>query len=85
MKIHAYQFHKTGGPEVLKWEEIDLPAPGRGEVLIRHTAIGFNFVDTYFRSGTFPVRSLPAGIGTEGVGVIEAAGPGVTEVKPSEE
>ncbi|MBL8716012.1 MAG: quinone oxidoreductase [Myxococcales bacterium] len=69
----AVRFHETGGPEVLRLEQITVPAPGPGEVLLRHEAIGVNFIDTYHRTGLYPVP-LPSGIGVEGAGVIEAAG-----------
>ena len=76
---HAIRFHQTGGPEVLRWEEVDVGDPGPGEVRVRHIAVGLNFADTYFRSGLYPVQ-LPAGIGVEGSGVVEAVGSGVTHV-----
>jgi NADPH2:quinone reductase len=74
--MKAIRFARTGGPEVLALEDIDLP-PRAGEVRVRHTAIGVNFIDTYQRSGLYPV-SLPSGIGLEGAGVVEAVGEGVT-------
>jgi NADPH2:quinone reductase len=73
----AIRFHSIGGPEVLRWESIEVGDPGPGEVRIRHVAVGLNFADTYFRSGLYP-SSLPAGMGVEAAGVIEAVGPGVT-------
>ena len=73
----AVRFHETGGPEVLRVEEVTVGDPGVGEVRIRHEAVGCNFADTYFRSGYYPAQ-LPAGIGVEGAGVIEAVGEGVT-------
>jgi NADPH2:quinone reductase len=76
---HAVRFHETGGPDVLKWEEVIVGDPGPGEVRIRHEAVGLNFADTYFRSGLYPVR-LPDGIGVEAAGVVEAVGEGVTDV-----
>jgi NADPH2:quinone reductase len=79
MKTNAIRFHKYGGPEVLKWEEIELPEPGAGEARIRHTAVGLNLIDTYHRSGLYPLE-LPSGLGSEGAGVVEAVGPGVTDV-----
>lgn len=72
-KTRAITFQQTGGPDVLKWSSIDLPEPGPGEVRIRHTAIGLNFIDTYHRSGLYPMP-LPAVPGIEGVGIIEATG-----------
>jgi NADPH:quinone reductase-like Zn-dependent oxidoreductase len=77
---HAIRFHKTGGPTVLVWEEVQVGKPGPGEVLIRHTAVGLNFVDIYIRSGLYPVP-LPSGIGTEAAGRVEEIGPGVTAVQ----
>jgi len=74
----AIRIKSHGGPEVMQWEKVDVPAPGPGEALIRHTAIGLNFVDTYYRSGLYPLP-LPAILGSEGMGVIEAVGPGVSE------
>lgn len=77
--VKAMRMHKVGGPEVLTWEDVDVPAPKQGEALIRHTAVGLNYIDTYHRSGLYPVP-MPAIIGSEGAGVVEAVGPGVTEV-----
>ncbi|MFP3501784.1 quinone oxidoreductase family protein [Burkholderia sp. SIMBA_062] len=76
---HAVRFHETGGPDVLRWEEVDVGEPGPGQVRLRHEAVGLNFADTYFRSGLYPV-ALPAGIGVEAAGVVEAVGPDVTNV-----
>ena len=76
----AVRFHKTGGPEVLQLDEVAVPEPGQGQALVRHTAVGVNFIDTYQRSGLYPVP-LPSGTGNEGAGVVEAVGPGVTAVK----
>ena len=70
-------FETTGGPEVIQWREVDLPAPGPGEVQLRHEAVGLNYIDTYFRTGLYPAK-LPAGLGFEAAGVIEALGDGVT-------
>ena len=77
---HAIRIHQTGGPEVLRWEEVDVPAPAAGEATVRHHAVGLNFIDTYHRTGFYPLP-LPSGIGLEGAGVVEAVGDGVTEVK----
>ena len=68
---------KTGGPEVIQWAGRDLPPPGPGEVRMRQTAVGLNFIDTYHRSGLYPVP-LPSGLGSEAAGVVEAGGEGVT-------
>lgn len=76
----AVRFHKTGGPDVLVYEDVQVGDPGPGQARIRHTAIGLNFIDTYHRSGLYPLP-LPSGVGSEGAGVVEAAGPGVTHVK----
>jgi NADPH:quinone reductase len=76
---YAIRFHQAGGPEVLRWEEVAVGAPGPGQVRIRHDAVGINFADTYFRTGLYPV-SLPAGMGVEAAGAVEAVGEGVTNV-----
>ncbi|MBK7461898.1 MAG: quinone oxidoreductase [Betaproteobacteria bacterium] len=77
---HAIRIHQTGGPEVLCWEAVVVPAPAAGEATVRHHAVGLNFIDTYHRTGLYPLP-LPSGIGLEGAGVVEAVGEGVTEVK----
>jgi NADPH:quinone reductase len=77
--IKAIRFSETGGPEVMKLEGIDVPPPGPGEVRIRQTAIGLNYIDTYHRSGLYAVP-MPSGIGLEGAGVVEELGQGVTTV-----
>jgi len=81
MKTTAYavRFHQTGGPEVLRLEEMEVGDPGPGQVRLRHAAVGLNFADTYFRTGLYPVP-LPAGIGVEAAGVVDAVGDGVTNV-----
>ena len=79
MKSKAIRIYEFGGPDVLRWEEVDVPDPGEGEVQIRHTAIGLNFIDTYHRTGLYPV-DLPTGLGSEATGIVEAVGPGVTGV-----
>jgi NADPH2:quinone reductase len=78
--VHAIRIHKTGGPEVLAWEDVEIGKPGPGQVHLRQTAVGLNYVDTYFRSGGYPAP-LPSGLGTEAAGIVEEVGPGVTEVK----
>lgn len=80
---HAIVIHETGGPDVLKWEEITVGEPGPGEVRIKQTAIGLNFIDCYHRSGLYPL-SLPAPIGMEAAGVIDAVGAGVDEFAPGD-
>lgn len=72
----AISIERTGGPEVMTWVNRDLPEPGAGEVRMRNTAVGLNFIDVYHRSGVYPVK-LPSGLGTEAVGVVEALGAGV--------
>ncbi|XDO64477.1 alcohol dehydrogenase catalytic domain-containing protein [Streptomyces sp. RLB1-33] len=76
---HAIRFKEAGGPEVLRLQEVVVGDPGPGEVLIRHEAVGLNFADTYFRSGLYPAP-LPAGLGVEAAGVVQAVGEGVTQV-----
>ena len=77
---HAIRFSKTGGPEVLQWEEVNVPQPGANEALVRHKAVGLNYIDTYHRTGLYPMP-MPSGIGLEAAGVVEAVGAGVTELK----
>ena len=77
---HAIRIHRTGGPEVLQWEAVDVPSPAPGEVRVRHAAVGLNFIDTYHRTGLYPLP-LPAGIGLEGAGTVEALGEGVSELQ----
>jgi NADPH2:quinone reductase len=80
---HAIRIHKTGGPEVLTWEEVNVGEPGPGEARVRHNVIGVNYIDTYHRGGLYKVP-LPSGIGNEAAGVVEAVGPGVDWVKPGD-
>lgn len=75
----AIRMHRTGGPEVLQTEQIEVGDPGPGQVRLRHAAVGLNYADTYFRNGTYPMP-LPAGMGVEAAGVVEAIGEGVTNV-----
>ncbi|MGI9309559.1 MAG: quinone oxidoreductase family protein [Gammaproteobacteria bacterium] len=82
-KIQAIRIDKFGGPEVMDWREIEVAEPGPGEVLLRHTAVGLNFIDTYHRSGLYPLE-LPSGLGTEAAGVVEACGPDVDHFKPGD-
>ncbi|MDJ0926460.1 MAG: quinone oxidoreductase [Gammaproteobacteria bacterium] len=79
----AIQIDEFGGPEQLKWREVPVPEASAGEVLVRHTAIGLNFIDTYHRSGLYPLE-LPAGLGTEAAGVVEAVGAGVDTLQPGD-
>jgi len=75
----AIRFHQTGGPEVLRWEEIEVRDPEPGEVRLRNTAVGLNYRDIYLRKGMHPIAAFPSGLGIESAGVIEALGPGVTD------
>ena len=80
----AIRIHQNGGPDVLRWEDVDVPPPGPGQVLLRHTAVGLNYADVNLRNGTFYIHttlSLPAILGNEGAGVVEGLGPGVGNVK----
>ncbi|MER6020886.1 quinone oxidoreductase family protein [Streptomyces anulatus] len=77
---HAIRFYEPGPPEVMRWESTEVADPGPGEVRIRHSAVGLNFADTYFRTGLYPAE-LPAGLGVEAAGTVEAAGPGVTDYR----
>jgi NADPH2:quinone reductase len=77
---NAVRIHEVGGPEVLRYEPVDVPAPGPGEARIRQTAVGVNYIDTYHRSGLYPLP-LPSGLGAEAAGVVEALGSGVDYLK----
>jgi NADPH2:quinone reductase len=79
----AIRIHQTGGPEVMSWEEVTLAAPGPGEALVRHHYVGVNFVDVYHRRGVYKLP-LPSGLGSEAAGVVEAVGPGVSELRPGD-
>tara|TARA_R110002020_G_scaffold15611_64_gene55955 strand:+ start:1947 stop:2921 length:975 start_codon:yes stop_codon:yes gene_type:complete len=81
---HAIVVHKVGGPDVLSWEEVEVGEPGPGQARIRHTAVGLNFIDTYFRTGLYKAPSLPFIPGNEGAGVVEAVGEGVELVAPGD-
>ena len=80
MKTRAIRIHKTGGPDVLQFEEIDLPELSAGDIRVRNKAVGLNFIETYFRSGLYPVK-LPFTLGSEAAGIVDAVGEGVTNVK----
>ncbi|WP_207455723.1 quinone oxidoreductase [Azospirillum sp. SYSU D00513] len=82
--VHAIRIHEHGGPEVMRWEEVALADPGPGEVRLRQTAVGLNYIDTYHRSGLYKLPQMPAILGTEGTGVVEAVGPDVTTLKPGD-
>lgn len=77
----AILIYQQGGPEQMRWEDVDVPPPGPGEALLRQTAVGLNFIDVYQRSGVYPLPKFPTSLGSEGAGVVEAIGPGVHEVK----
>lgn len=81
--VQAIRFEKTGGPEVLQWQQVEVGKPGAGQARIRHTAVGLNFVDTYQRSGLYQMP-LPSGLGSEAAGVVEEVGPGVSDLKPGD-
>ena len=80
----AVRIHETGGPEVLRLEELPVPEPGPGEIRLRQTAIGLNYIDTYHRSGLYPLPALPAVLGREAAGVVVAVGPEVSEFRPGD-
>jgi NADPH2:quinone reductase len=82
--MRAVRFERTGGPEVLELRDVEAPEPGPGQILIRHQAIGVNFIDTYHRTGFYPVPTLPSAIGQEAAGVVAAIGDGVTRFKVGE-
>lgn len=77
---HAIRIQQTGGPEVLSWEAVAVPAPAAGETTVEHAAVGLNYIDTYHRTGLYPLP-LPSGLGLEGAGIVTAIGEGVTEVR----
>jgi len=81
---HAIRIHQTGGPEVMHWEEISVPAPGPGEVHIRHSAVGLNYIDVYHRTGLYPPGDLPTTLGLEGAGEVVSVGPEVAHFKPGD-
>jgi len=80
---HAIRIHEYGGPEVMRWEEVQVGEPGPGEVRIRQTAVGLNYIDIYGRTGLY-AGTLPTGLGGEAAGVVEVVGPGVTDLKPGD-
>ena len=80
----AIRIHETGGPEVMKWEDVEVADPGPGEVLLRHTVAGLNFIDINHRMGTYPLAKLPAVIGMEAAGEVEAVGGDVDDFKPGD-
>ena len=80
----AIRFHQPGGPEVLRWEDVELDGPDGNAVLVRHEAVGLNYIDVYHRKGLYPLASLPSGIGLEGAGIVESVGAEVSELKPGD-
>jgi len=78
--VKAIRIHENGPPSVMKWEDVEIGRPKKGEVRVRHTAVGLNFIDTYHRAGLYPM-ALPLTLGSEAAGVIEAVGAGVTDFK----
>ncbi|MBV9824785.1 MAG: quinone oxidoreductase [Alphaproteobacteria bacterium] len=78
--VQAIRLAKTGGPEVLEWQTVEVGRPGDGQVRLRHTAVGLNYIDTYQRSGLYPM-AMPSGLGSEAAGIIEEVGPGVSGLK----
>lgn len=80
----AIRIHAPGGPEALRWDDIETPSPKAGEVLLRQTAVGLNYVDVYYRTGLYPLREYPAILGLEGVGIVETIGQGVSDLKPGD-
>ena len=77
MMVKAIRIHRTGGPDAMRWEDVEVGVPGPGEIRIRHEAVGLNYIDVYFRTGLYPAPSLPFSPGMEGAGVVEAVGEGV--------
>ena len=80
----AIRIHRAGGPDVMQWEDVEVGAPGPGEVRIRHEAVGLNYIDVYFRTGLYPAPSLPFSPGMEGAGIVEAVGDGVESLAAGE-
>ena len=80
---NVVRMYETGGPEVLRYEPVEVGEPGPGQVRIRHVAVGLNYADTYFRNGTYPVP-LPSGMGVEAAGVVVSVGADVTNVAPGD-
>jgi NADPH:quinone reductase len=79
--VHAIRIHQYGGPEVMKWEPVEIGAPGPRQIRLKQHAVGLNYIDTYHRAGLYKLSSLPAVIGMEGAGEVVAVGPGVTDLK----
>jgi len=83
-RVNAVRIHRNGGPEELRYEEIEAGDPGPGEACVRHTAIGLNFTDIHHRTGRYPLPQFPHVIGMEAAGVVEAVGAGVSELRPGD-
>src|SRR5688500_14515928 len=81
---HRIRAHRHGGPEVLEYEAYNVPEPGPGEAVVRHEAVGLNYIDVYQRTGLYPTASPPITPGMEGAGVVEAVGPGVADLRPGQ-
>src|SRR3546814_5533323 len=81
--VHAIRVHETGGPEKLRWEEVEVGSPGEGQVRLRHRAVGVNYIDTYHRTGLYKLP-LPLILGVEGSGDVVEVGPGVTGLRPGD-
>ncbi len=79
--VHAIRIHSYGGPEVLKWESVEVGGPGNGEIRVKNEAVGLNYIDTYHRTGLYPMPALPGVPGMEGAGVVVAVGEGVSDLK----
>lgn len=80
----AIRIHETGGPEVMRYEDVEVGAPGKGELRLRQTAVGLNFLDVYFRTGLYPAPHMPMTLGFEGAGVVEEVGEGVDDIRPGD-
>ena len=80
----AVRIHEYGGPDVLRWEDVPTPEPAAGEALIRHEAVGLNYIDVYYRTGLYKLSGFPAVLGMEGAGIVEAVAPGVSSVAPGD-
>jgi len=81
---NAIRVHETGGPDVMKWEAVDVADPGEGQVRLKQSAAGLNYIDVYFRTGVYPQENMPFTPGMEGAGEVVAVGPGVSHVKPGD-
>jgi len=81
---HAIRVYEPGGPEVMRWESVEVPAPGPGEAVVEHRAVGLNYIDVYFRAGMYPAPAKPFTPGMEGAGVVAAVGEGVEDIAPGD-